>query len=239
MWWLFHGLIVGHVVFGSIGLISFWVPVVGRKGGDRHRAWGQVFARCLLATGGFAIGISLCTLYDPLGTHPHLPDAEFVRGIFGVLMLYLSILTITLAWYGLECVRNKRDHAANRRGLNLWLQPILALAALGCVVEGLRINQPLMIGMSTIGFATVVTNLMFMLQPRPTPKYWLREHLKGLVGAGISVYTAFFAFGAVQLMPSIALQPGLWAVPLVVGLSIIFYHWHRIRQSVRPRLGLT
>ncbi len=170
LWWLFHAFIIGHIVFGAVGLVSFWPPVVGRKGAPVHRKWGRVFTTCLLWTGSFAIGISLCTLADPLGTHPHLKDAVFVRGIFGVMMLYLAILTVNLAWYGLQCVRNKRDHAANRRGANLILQPVLFVAALACAVEGWLIGQPLMIGMSLVGFATVATNLAFMLTANPGPR---------------------------------------------------------------------
>ena len=61
----------------------------------------------------------------------------------------------------------------------------------------------------------------------------MKEHLKGLVGAGISVYTAFFAFGAVRIMPELALNPGLWAVPLVTGVGIILYHWRKIGLQQR------
>jgi hypothetical protein len=229
---LFEAFIWGHIVFGTVGLVSFWVPVIGRKGGERHRLWGKIFAICLLVTGCFAIGMSLCTLTDPLGTHPKLTDAAFVRAIFGVMMLYLAILTVNLAWYGFEAVRNKRDHGKNRGTLNVALQPILVVAAAACAFVGWQSGQSLMIGMSIIGFATAGTNLMFMYNPRPGPKDWLKEHIKALVGAGISVYTAFFAFGAVRLMPEIALQPALWSVPLVVGLSIIIYHQFRIRQSL-------
>ena len=60
-----------------------------------------------------------------------------------------------------------------------------------------------------------------------------------IVGAGISVYTAFAAFGAVRVMPSIALHPGLWAIPLVIGLAIILYHHHQIRLSLRARANQT
>jgi hypothetical protein len=51
------------------------------------------------------------------------------------------------------------------------------------------------------------------------------------VGAGISVYTAFFAFGAVRLMPQLALTPVLWGIPLVVGLTLIVYHQRRLLRS--------
>jgi hypothetical protein len=60
---------------------------------------------------------------------------------------------------------------------------------------------------------------------------WLKEHVKALVGAGISVYTAFFAFGAVRTFPELALHPGLWAVPLAVGLTLIIVHHRRIDRQ--------
>ena len=57
-------------------------------------------------------------------------------------------------------------------------------------------------------------------------------------GAGISVYTAFFAFGAVRFIPELALQPGLWAVPLIVGLTLIIYHQRVVTRPLRSKLGV-
>ncbi|MEO0613486.1 MAG: hypothetical protein AAFY83_09245, partial [Pseudomonadota bacterium] len=56
--------------------------------------------------------------------------------------------------------------------------------------------------------------------------------IKALVGTGISVYTAFFAFGAVRYVPQLALNPVLWAVPLVTGLALILYHQYKVRQMM-------
>jgi hypothetical protein len=123
--------------------------------------------------------------------------------------------------------------------VNLALQPILVAAAFACAIEGVLIGQYLMVGMSMVGFATAGTNLFFMLNPTPGPKIYLMEHVKAIVGAGISVYTAFFAFGAVRLMPSMALHPGLWAIPLITGLAIILYHHRQIRLSLRARVTQT
>jgi predicted permease len=169
---LFHALIAVHIAFGAVGLVSFWVPVVGKKGGKNHRKWGKVFWFTIMVAGSVAIGLSSLTLYDPIATHPHLSDrgAPFVRGIFGVMMLYLAILTLNLAWYGLETIKNKANHMRNRSGVNLWLQPLLILAAIGCAVEGVFIEQYLMVGMSMIGFATAGTNLFFYVHQVTRPE---------------------------------------------------------------------
>ena len=235
-WWPFHILVWTHIASGAIGLVAFWVPVLGRKGGHAHRRWGKLFVASMLVTGSVAIGISTCTVIDPVGTHPHLPDAVLVRGSFGWMMLYLAVLTINLAWYGWLCVQNRTRHAANREWRNLALQVLVTVAAANCALQGWLIGQPLMIGISFVGFATAATNLRFLYKAKPARNEYLFEHLKGLVGAGISVYTAFFAFGAVRLMPQLALNPLLWAVPLTTGLAIIIYYKIDLgRKSRTPR----
>ncbi len=235
---LFEALIALHIVTGAVGAIAFWVPVIGRKGGVDHRRWGRVFTIALLITGGFAVAMSLMTLAAPMATHPHLADrfdATFVRGIFGWMMLHNGILTVNLCWYGWLCVRNRRDHAANLEWRNLALQPLLAAAAIACAADGLLTGQPLLLALPVIGLATVGTNLWFLYKPRRGPLDWQKEHLKALVGAGISVYTAFMAFGSVRIMPALALNPAMWALPCAIGIALILYHWRRLDRMVAGR----
>ncbi|EED35645.1 conserved hypothetical protein [Luminiphilus syltensis NOR5-1B] len=237
---LFEVLVAIHITSGSIGLLSFWVPVVGRKGAMTHRRFGKLFIITMLITGTVAVGIALTTLSDPVGTHPHLSthpifsDSAIISGIFGWMMLYLAVLTINLSWHGWLVIRHRREPQMNRAWHNLLSQLVLTLVAINCAWQGWLIEQPLMIGISMVGFATVATNLWYLYRIPQTPVNRLREHIKALVGAGISVYTAFFAFGAVRLMPELALTPALWAVPLVVGLTLIFYHrWSVAQQFAR------
>jgi hypothetical protein len=231
---LFHVFVTTHIITGAVGLIVFWVPILAKKGGLIHRRAGQIFTWSMLLTGSAAIGISLCTLNDPMATHPQLVghvvfgDEKLVSAIFGWMMLGLAILTINLAWYGWQCNRNRRDHAANREWRNLSLQAATFIAATNCAWQGYLIGQPLMLGMSFIGWATVATNLYFLYKPNVAANDWLKEHIKALVGAGISVYTAFFAFGAVRTFPALALHPVLWAIPLAVGLTLIIYHQRKV-----------
>lgn len=238
---LFQLLVATHIVTGSVGLLSFWVPIASRKGGANHARYGRVFTFSMLITGGVASCIALTTLADPVGTHPHLidhpvlGDPAMISGIFGWMMLYLALLTVNLAWQGWLCINHRRDHRRNRAWHNLLSQVALTIAALACTIQGWRIGQPLMIGISLVGYATVATNLWFIYKPNPRPIDRIKEHIKSLVGAGISVYTAFFAFGAVRLVPELALAPALWAVPLMTGLTLIIYHRRAVSRRFHSR----
>ncbi len=242
---VFKVLIAVHILAGAPGLAGFWIPVLARKGSKTHRQWGRLFTIAMLVAAACAIGMATLTLYDPVGTHPQLvshpefSDPSLIRGIFGWMMLYLAILTINLAWYGWHCVLNRADHSKNRGLINITLQGVLTLAAITCAWKGFELGQPMMIGISIVGFATVGTNLWFILNPKPAPIDWLLEHIKAIVGTGISVYTAFFAFGAVRFVPEIALAPILWAVPLITGLGLILFHQHAVREQFRRPVRAT
>ena len=232
----FPYLVKAHIATGAVGLLLFWVAVFSRKGGRTHKQWGTVFVYSMLVTGCFAIGMGVSTLLDPVATHPKLPDTVMVKGIFGWMMVYLAILTISLAWHGIGVVRNKRNHNANRAPFDIFLQLLVIVAAINCAVQGWIAGQPLMMGISIVGMASGATNLYFTFSSAPARHAFLLEHVKALVGAGISVYTAFMTFGLVRLMPEHALNPATWAIPLTVGLGLIFYHQAQIRKANAPRV---
>jgi hypothetical protein len=238
---VFEIFVAIHIVTGAIGLVSFWVPVAGRKGGPGHARYGKLFTMMMLATGSVAVCIALTTLSDPIATHPHLVDHPdfaqpgLIAGIFGWMMLYLATLTVNLAWQGWLCIRDRKGRDANRAWHNLALQAVLLVVAANCAYQGWLLDQVLMVGIASVGFATVATNLWYIYKPNPKPVDRIKEHIKSLVGAGISVYTAFFAFGAVRLLPEIALTPALWSVPLITGVSLIIWHQRAITLRFRNR----
>lgn len=231
--WGFRALVVGHLITGTIGLVLFWVAVATRKGAPTHKRWGMIFVRALLVTGCLALAMSTLTLVSVYGTHPdfaHHPvwkDATLTRALFGWMMQYLAILTLSLTWHGWRVVVNKKAHAQDRHWFAVALQLLVIVAAVNVLARGIAIAQPTMIGISVVGFASGGTNLWYAFRPAPKLFAYQYEHAKGLVGAAISAYTAFLAFGLVRAMPDHAFNPVIWAMPCVVGLCIIA--WHQVR----------
>ena len=130
----------------------------------------------------------------------------------------------------------KSNHAANRDPVNVGLQLATIAAAFNCAVQGWLIGQNIMIGVSCVGLASASVYLHFMFSADPPHREYVMQHMQALLGAGISVYTAFLAFGAVRIMPSQAFNTTLWAVPSVVGISIMaYYRTKHIMQQVRQR----
>lgn len=238
--WPFEGFLMVHITTGAVGLLLFWIPVIGRKGSQAHRKWGNIYARLMLVTASMAFCMAMSTLVSPIVTHPKQVALQWpqyrIEGIFGWMMAYLAILTVQLVWHGVVTIRNKKQHEANRHWANIGINILVILAALTCAYRGWLINEALMMWFAVVGVASGLTNLWFILLAKPSKILYQLEHVKAIVGSGISVYTAFMAFGFVRLSPGHALNPRMWAIPLVVGLVIIIYHQIKIQLAFRrPR----
>ncbi len=177
--------------------------------------------------------MSSLTLLSPYGTHPDFAahpiwrDEALTRGLFGWMMQYLAVLTLSLVWHGWGAARNKTAHVRDRNLLNVGLQLLVIVCALNVAWHGWTLRQPTMLGISVVGLASGGTNLWYAFTPAPKLFSYMYEHAKALVGAAISAYTAFLAFGLVRAMPDHAFNPVLWAMPCTIGLAIII--WHQVR----------
>ncbi|MFZ4689090.1 MAG: hypothetical protein ACOYLS_07620 [Polymorphobacter sp.] len=238
--WLFNLILAVHVGAGVAALTSFWGAVATRKGGLAHRRWGRIFAAAIYAAGYMALGMGLLSLVWPLAMHPGLTDEPLYRGLFGWMMIYLALLTMSMTRYGLKMVANKRDHAANRHWTMTALQVAVLVAAVNCAVQGVVLRQPLMIGVSIIGFGTTLTYLWYMFRASPGRTDYIPEHLKAMVATGIAAYTAFLSVGLVEMFPEHAFNPAIWAVPTVIGMGIIIWFLRGLKAPARrSTLALT
>ena len=219
--WLFELVLAVHIGAGVAALASFWGAVATRKGGPAHRAWGRIFAAAIYAAGFMALAMGTLSLFWPLAMHPGLTDEALYRGLFGWMMVYLALLTMSMTRYGLQMVANKRNHGANRHWTMVALQVAVLVAAVNCARAGVVLRQPLMIGVSIIGFGTVLTYLHYMFRPAPGRTTYIPEHLKAMVATGIAAYTAFLSVGLVEMFPAHAFNPAIWAVPTALGVGII------------------
>lgn len=232
--WLFNLILAVHVGAGIVALTSFWGAVATAKGGRAHRRWGFVFASSIYAAAVMALVMGTLSLFWPLAMHRGLTDAPLYRGLFGWMMLYLGLLTLTMTRYGLTMIVNKRDHAANRHWTLVALQVAVLVAAVNCAVHGAILHQPLMIGVSVIGFGTTLTYLLYMFRPDPGRATYIPEHLKAMVATGIAAYTAFLSVGLVEMLPAHAFNPVIWGLPTAGGMALIIYFLKGLKATRKP-----
>lgn len=222
---LFHALVVVHIAIGAIGLVSFWVPVLAKKGRDVHKRGGRLFARTMLVTGVIAVSISVTSLIEPRGTHPLVTDVALIRAQFGWLMMFLGVLTFGFAWHGLAAVRHRANHRQHRRPVSVVVPVLVIVTGVHCAYQGaFVVDQPLLVWVGLLGAFSASTILHFIFSDDHDPREWLHQHLRSSVGAGISAYTAFLAVMIVRVRPEEAFNPWLWILPTIPGSIYIGRH---------------
>ena len=166
---LFEILIVLHVITGLTGLIAFWVPIIARKGAVNHRRWGRICAYGFIGAGALAVIMALISLYGPETRIPSITDRMLFDGLFGWMMLYLGLLTIGFADYGLAVVKHSRNREALRGArYQVVIGGVLASAAY-CFWYGFHIGEALMMAVAVLGIVAMGIQELYIWRSHPRP----------------------------------------------------------------------
>jgi hypothetical protein len=202
-----------HILAGVIALASFWTAASLRKGSPAHLFVGRTFMLAMSAIAATAVPLAL---------------AAFARGkpIFGTVLLYIIVITVTPTWLAWRAVQDKRDFArfvgAGYRGL-AWLNIAAGLVMLGF---GLWIQNALLMMIAPIGPVAGFFMLRFARAEPTDKRWWLVRHYGSIIGAGIATHVAFLNIGFARLLPpelGSTAQKLSWIVPFVVALIARWY----------------
>jgi uncharacterized membrane protein len=197
-----------HILGGTLALLSFWLPLVARKGGLLHRraGWVYVAAMALLAVTGMYIS-GWRALW---GTPAQRP--------FNLFLVFVGLLSASGATMGLRVLRAKQRTAAHHHPLDLGLSGLLLLAALALAGYGLWVGQPLLVAFAPVGVFAGASQLYYWLRPPTSRMHWWFEHMGSMGGSTIAVVTAFLVINAPRLgLPPTALA--IWLTPALVGVA--------------------
>lgn len=232
---LFETLIVLHVITGLTGLIAFWVPIAAKKGAVNHRRWGRICCNGFIGAGALAVMMALLSLYGPEERIPSITDRALFDGLFGWMMLYLGLLTIGFADYGLAVVKHSRNREALRRPRYQVVIAAVLLSAAYCFYYGAGIGEALMMAVAVLGIVAMSIQQLYIWRAKPpTPRSYVGEHFRALIGMGISAYTAFMSVGLIRYIPEHVFNPLVWALPSAVGVSLIIGFSLKAKRKGRP-----
>lgn len=241
-------LLYVHILLGVVAMGLFWVPMFTRKGGFNHRRFGQVYVWTMHTVAWSGLIMSTMVLIDPAYFKAEFvarssdPAATIgaIRSMWTLLLL-LSILTLAGVVNGTMVLKHKQPRELRRFSYLIWPAGLFA-ASIATLIYGLsEIRTPigpnwLHLIFAALGIFSSVQMVLYVVQPQLNPKRWLIEHLSAMIGTGIAVYTAFFAFGARHLLASFGNWQLLgWILPGVIG-TIAIHYWTRKYQP-RPQLS--
>jgi len=205
-------LLFVHGGLGLLALVTFWLAGLTRKGSGLHKRVGKLYLLAMAALLLPALPLSIRILL-------------FKSGVFGAFLLYLQVLTGTSVWTSWRAIRDKRDwrrYVGNGYRALAWANLVGGAAIL---IVGLFIAdfaRLVLVAFSAIGLINFFSMRRFSAQAPNDPRWWLREHVNGMIGNGVATHIAFLSLGLPKLLPMLAgpaLQTIAWLGPLVVATA--------------------
>jgi len=199
-----------HIALGCVALVAFWTAGIARKGGPLHVGAGKVY---LLAMAGLlAATVPMCWLAWFAG-HQKIV----------VFLLYLLVITCTSTWLSWRAIRDRRDWARYVGPAYRALMWLNLGAGAGISLFGLFVAdrmQLIIVSFSLIGISTFASMRRFALQPPTEARWWMRQHLRAMLGNGVATHIAFLSIGLPRLLPMLqgpVFQNLAWLAPLGVA----------------------
>ena len=236
-----HSLLVNvHIAVGAVVLVLFWIPAFARKGSPLHVKVGKVYVLSMYVVVVTAFIASLIVLIDPIGirrpgeSYGPAETAELAARfqLMSLFLLMLSVLVFTSLRHGILALRQRSAPGALAQSPHRVL--IGGLGALGLIVGilGLAKSAILLIIFGAISVTGAIGMFRDTLVENPDRRAQLVAHLNGLIGSGIGVYTAFFAFGGSRFLRETLTgywQVIPWVIPAIVGTIVI----NRLERSYK------
>lgn len=232
--WIYKVAFYLHISLGVVGLISFWLPMLSKKGSLLHKQSGVWFVRAMYIVS--VSGMIMCFLLfiDPIGIrapNQEISEERALQIISSVqfqssFLLMLSLLTFSSVHMGVQVLKAKSDRKILRTKANHLLLSALLVMAIVIGMIGWQDQQWLLLFFAIISGFVSVNTFHYMYKEKIKHNEWIIAHLGGLIGAGIAAYTAFFAFGGRQFLSDILSgqwQMLPWVLPSIIGVSASQY----------------
>ena len=201
-----------HIIFGSLSLITFWIPVLVKKGGDIHIKVGKIYVALMWVVVISAVVLSILNVFR----------GRFISAGF---LGYLAVITAHPLWYGMTILKHKKEMPDSVVKINTIFNWILFLGGLGLLIWSLllKVQGPAIL-LLIFGSIGVISAAPLIFSKKEKKENWLAGHIQGLVTTGIAAYTAFFAFGGATFMGHIfsgSLIAIPWILPTIIGVFVI------------------
>lgn len=223
---LYQPLLMIHIACGVVSLILFWVPIFARKGGINHRAIGRWYVRFM---------------WGAVVTAALLAARQWLNGdtSSAIFFAFLSLLTARPLWVGIQALDQKHNFTTRYQIIYPMSSAVVVASGIGLFLYAMQFSSSngsvvLFYIFGAIGMISVfdlVAHFTRSEQQRLNRR--LTEHMVNMCTSGIAAHTAFFAFGAHQILPaSFMANLGFipWVAPSVIGVIGITWAKRRFKS---------
>ncbi len=207
---MYRTIVLAHIACGVVALATYWMAGLSKKGSPLHKGAGKVYLVSM-------VGIVLSSIV--------LAGFAFSlqKYVMATFLSYLVVITTTAMGIGWLAIRRKRDQTAFR-GMGYRATGVANVVSGAAVFAfGIQQGDALLMGFSWVGIIIGSQMLWRAWKPLDETKWWLREHIGGMLGCGLATHIAFLGIGLRRVTETLGLQMDLgllaWFGPIAVSVA--------------------
>lgn len=204
-------LIVSHVLFGSIALISSPIALSAIKGSKIHILSGRIFSIAMYFVSASAIIVTQFSGHD-----------NFFLFCIGVFSAYLTFT-------GNRYLKLKKLHdKVGLKKIDKILPFTLVIFAIGLLFSGgiFKLNFVALF-FASIALLLFRADFKIMYLHQTNNLTWLHMHIQRMIAATIAAFTAFLVVNNNNFLPNLF----AWILPTMIGTPLIFYFIKKQNKS--------
>jgi len=202
-----------HVLVGVVTLTSFWIAALAKKGGVLHRRAGGTYLVSLL---GILVTAGLM-LVGEVG-RGRAPAAAWI----GILIIFIG----TSAWLAWSSIRQQHSVALLTGGVYKVLASLNLVA--GVLMVGLFAvtGFPLVLILSSVGFAMGLAMWRLVLRGPTHPRWWLEQHMNAAAVNFAATHDSFLSLAVGSVIPVLREPwPRALIAASVLSLALVLRIW--------------
>jgi hypothetical protein len=210
LYWLGRTL---HISVGTVTLATFWIAALAKKGSLLHRRAGAIYLVSLVAILVTAVMMLLARL--------SVGDTSTAAWI-GLLIIFIG----TSAWLAWSSIRRKQSAALLTGGVYRLLASLNLGAGLLMVGLFFVARFPLILILSSIGFAQGTMMWRLVLRGPRDRRWWLQQHMNAAAVNFAATHDSFLSLAVGSVVPVLREPwPRALIAVSVLSLALVLRIW--------------
>lgn len=222
----YSALVPIHILFGSLSLMSFPIPMLARKGGSLHRNSGWVYVAGMLGVAVTALLIACWRIFFD-------PEPTSEKTAFALFLVMIAIFTSSAMWSGIRVLKFKNRTEKHIVALDFYVYWLRISSALAISIYGFIIHNSLLSWFSIILIFSGIQGILYWRSPQKQKMHWWFHHIEAMFTACIGTVTAFVVTAVPRMLGGYDHALALWLSPAVVFIPIRMWSERKYKRQFK------
>ena len=222
-----------HITFGAAALLSFWIPLVAKKGGRLHIKSGWFYVGSMIGVALSAYMMGAWRIFFDTQENPS-------RKAFAAFLIMIATFSLSAIWNGVRVLKFKKRSEKHLETIDFIVCWLTILSSIIISIYGFYLKNTLVSWFPVLPLVLGIMALRYWHSKQTESMHWWFHHMRSMFTACIATITAFIVTAAPRLIGTAGQNVILWFTPTMILLPILFIsinHYKKKFALIKQKKG--